>query len=273
MEYGSLRVLPQREPARAARQQLSVPVASFGAAHAADAESARRVAAGAGDRSRFRRDFDRRRRGARIAHRAGRCGIAQHQRRGWRAMAITGGLVGLIFWGAFAWWNADANAYATLAKFSSPPKMRGDARRRQSHFDPADRQLWLKRRRSELLMSRPRPPDASVPGADAGLDRIWHLHPERTEHGIVRRELALNRAGPLPRCSPTSSASTDFPGRWSDHRYAQCCGTYRQRRRFRGRRDGADDSRESTTSTARCTADGTRSSGNAKRRRSKRTCR
>ena len=29
----------------------------------------------------------------------------QYRRRGWRAMAIMTVLVGLIFWGAFAWWN------------------------------------------------------------------------------------------------------------------------------------------------------------------------
>ena len=46
----------------------------------------------------------------------------EYRRRGWRAMAIMSVVVGLPFYGDFAWWSADANAYATLAKFFKSPK-------------------------------------------------------------------------------------------------------------------------------------------------------
>ena len=138
MEYGSLRVRLNVNGARGGPAELSIPVASFGQSTfpMPKALAALLLALTIGLALGAISIVGAAARESRIAP-----GIEvspQYRRRGWRAMAITAVLVGLIFWGALAWWNADANAYATLAKFYQFAKMRGDARR-QPNYHSADR--------------------------------------------------------------------------------------------------------------------------------------
>jgi len=193
MEYGSLRVRIDVTGTRGAAELL-IPVASFGqstfpmpkALGALLTALAIGLALGAisivGAAARESRVAP----GAEIS--------AQYRRRGLRAMAITAVLVGLIFWGAFAWWNADANAYAMRAKFYRLPKCAATLHRNRITVRPID-QLWLENEDvSKLLLDHGHLMHLFLVRTP-GLDRIWHLHPERTEHGTFEENLPSVEAG------------------------------------------------------------------------------
>ncbi len=193
MEYGSLRVLLNVKGTRGPAE-LSVPVASFGQAILLMPKAlgalllvlAIGLAIGAisivGAAARESRIAP----GAEVS--------SAYRRRGWRAMAITTVLVGLIFWGAFTWWNADANAYATLAKFYRSPKCAATLDGNRLSIRPSD-EIWLKNESVEALI----PDHGHIMHLfllrTPGFDRLWHLHPDRTERGTFDKDLPSMEAG------------------------------------------------------------------------------
>jgi hypothetical protein len=118
----------------------------------------------------------------------------EYRRRGWRAMAIMSGIVALVFYGAFAWWSADANAYATLAKFFKSPKCAATLTGNRISIRPTDR-IWLNNEKVEDLV----PDHGHIMHLflvrTPGFDRIWHLHPERTERGTFEENLPAIEPG------------------------------------------------------------------------------
>ena len=114
-----------------------------------------------------------------------------YRRRGWRAMAIMTVLVGLAFWGAFAWWSADANAYATLAKFFKSPKCAATLTGDRLSIRPTD-EIWLKHESVEDLV----PDHGHIMHLfllrTPGFNRIWHLHPDRTDTGTLKRSPSID---------------------------------------------------------------------------------
>ena len=119
----------------------------------------------------------------------------EYRRRGWRAMAIMAGLIALLFYGGLSWWNTDAAAYANLAKFFKSPKL--DATLTQGNrltIRPSD-PMWVQNERIDKLL-----PDHGhlvhlFLVRTPGLDRIWHLHPERTDKGTFEEKLPAIEAG------------------------------------------------------------------------------
>ncbi|HLI81313.1 MAG TPA: hypothetical protein VKV03_15100 [Candidatus Binataceae bacterium] len=193
MEYGSLRVqlnvLGTQGPA-----QLSVPVASFGQAVLAMPKAlgalllllviglglgAIAIVGAAARESRAAP-------GAEVS--------AEYRPRGWRAMAIMSGIVALIFYGGFAWWSADANAYATLAKFFKSPKCAATLEGNRITIRPTDK-IWLDNETVENLV----PDHGHIMHLflvrTPGFDRIWHLHPERTARGTFEENLPATEPG------------------------------------------------------------------------------
>ena len=193
MEYGSLRVVLNVNGTRGPAQ-LAIPVASFGqsvlpmpkALGALLLVLVSGLALGAisivGAAARESRVPP----GAEVS--------AQLRRRGRRAMAITAVLVGLIFWGAFAWWNADANAYATLAKFYKSPKCAATLAGNRITIRPTD-DLWLENEKVEKLLIDHGHLMHLFLVRTPGLDRIWHLHPERTNRGTFEESLPAIEPG------------------------------------------------------------------------------
>jgi hypothetical protein len=194
MEYGSLRVLLKVNGTRGPAE-LSVPVASFG-------QSVLRMPRGlgalllalaiglglgaisiVGAAAREARVTP----GAEVS--------TEYRRRGWRAMAIMTVLVGLIFWGALSWWNSDAKSYAMVTKFFKSPKLSAtlEAGNRIS-IRPSD-QLWIENENVQDLV----PDHGHIMHLflvrTPGLDRIWHLHPERTEAGAFEENLPAIQSG------------------------------------------------------------------------------
>ena len=100
----------------------------------------------------------------------------EYRRRGLRAMAIMSGIVALVFSGAFAWWSADANAYATLAKFFKSPKCAATLTGNRISIRPTD-QIWLDNEKVEDLV----PDHGHIMHLflvrTPGFDRIWILLP------------------------------------------------------------------------------------------------
>src|SRR5262249_45695209 len=121
MEYGSLRVVLDVSGVRG-KARLSVPVASFGQAALPmpKALGAMLLVLVSGLAMGGIAIVGAAARESRIS--PGASVTAEYRRRGWRAMAIMSALIALIFWGGFAWWSSDANAYANLAKFFKSPK-------------------------------------------------------------------------------------------------------------------------------------------------------
>ncbi len=193
MEYGSLRVVLNVKGTLGAAE-LSVPVASFGQAVLPMPKAlgalllllAIGLALGAisivGAAARESRIAP----GAEVS--------PDYRRRGWRAMAIMTVLVGLAFWGAFAWWSADANAYATLAKFFKSPKCAATLTGDRLSIRPTD-EIWLKHESVEDLV----PDHGHIMHLfllrTPGFDRIWHLHPDRTDTGTFEKDLPSIDAG------------------------------------------------------------------------------
>jgi hypothetical protein len=193
MEYGSLRVLLKVNGARGSAE-LSVPVASFGQAVLPMPKAlgalllmlAIGLAVGAisivGAAARESRVTP----GAAIT--------PDYRRRGQRAMAVMTVLVGLTTWGAFTWWNADANGHATLAKFFKSPKCAATLAGNRITIRPTD-QLWLENEKVEDLVFDHGHIMHLFLVRTPGLDRIWHLHPERTGQGTFEENLPSIDAG------------------------------------------------------------------------------
>lgn len=193
MEYGSLRVVLKVNGARGPAE-MSVPVASFGQTVLSMPKGlgalllvlAIGLALGAiaivGAASREARLTP----GAAVSVAA--------RRRGWRAMAIMTALVGLVFYGAFYWWSVDANAYARLAKFFKSPKCAATLTANQLSIRPTD-QIWLRNEKVADLV----PDHGHIMHLflvrTPGLDRIYHLHPDRTANGTFDKTLPSIDAG------------------------------------------------------------------------------
>ena len=187
MEYGSLRVLLNVRGTRGPAQ-LSIPIASFGQSVLAMPKSlgalllvlvvglafgAISIVGAAARESRVAP-------GAEVSK--------EYRRRGLRAMAIMTVLVALVFYGGFSWWNSDASAYANLAKFFKSPKCAATLAGNRVSIRPTD-QLWLENEKIEKLL----PDHGHIMHLflvrTPGLDRIWHLHPERTDKGTFEQNL------------------------------------------------------------------------------------
>ncbi len=193
MEYGSLRVLLKVNGTHGPAE-LSVPVASFGqgtlkmpwALGALLLTLAVGLALGAisivGAAARESRAAP----GAEIS--------PEYRHRGRRAMAIMTVLVGLIFWGAFAWWSADAKAYATLATFFKSPKCAATLAGNRLSIRPTDK-IWLANENVQDLVLDHGHIMHLFLVRTPGLDRIWHLHPERTDQGTFEKNLPSIEAG------------------------------------------------------------------------------
>jgi hypothetical protein len=193
MQYGSLRVQLDVSGTRGPAS-LSVPVASFGQAVLAMPKAlgalllvlviglglgAIAIVGAAARESRVAP-------GAEVS--------AEYRRRGWRAMAIMSVIVALVFYGGFAWWSADANAYATLAKFFKSPKCAATLEGNRITIRPTD-QIWLDNEKVEDLV----PDHGHIMHLflvrTPGFDRIWHLHPERTARGTFEENLPAIEPG------------------------------------------------------------------------------
>ena len=118
----------------------------------------------------------------------------EYRKRGLRAMTIMTILVVLIGWGGLSWWDADAAAHARLAGFFKSPRCAATVVGKLLVVRPSD-PLWLENEKIEELV-----PDhghimhlflVRAPG----LDRLWHLHPLRTDHGTFELKLPTVEAG------------------------------------------------------------------------------
>lgn len=193
MEYGSLRVLLKVNGARGPAE-LSVPVASFGQAvlpmpralgalllvlAIGLAIGAISIVGAAARESRLS---------------PGSPITPAYRRRGQRAMAIMTVLVGLIFWGAFSWWRVDDKAHATLAKFFKSPKCTATLTGSRLSIRPTDH-LWLENENVKNLVLDHGHIMHLFLLRTPGLDRIWHLHPERTNQGTFEEDLPYVEAG------------------------------------------------------------------------------
>jgi len=193
MEYGSLRVLLKVEGSRGSAQ-MSVPVPSFGQTvlpmpkalgalllllMLGLAFGAIAIVAAAA-------------REARIP--PGVAVSSEYRRRGRRAMAIMTIIVVLVCWGGFSWWNADARAYAKLARFFRSPKCAASVVGGRLIIRPTDT-LWLEHEKVKELV----PDHGHIMHLflvrTPGLDRLWHLHPGRTDHGSFEVTLPTMEPG------------------------------------------------------------------------------
>jgi len=187
MQYGSLRVLLKVNGARGPAE-LSVPVASFGQAVLAMPRALGALllvlALGLGLGAIF--IVGAAARESRLA--PGAEVTPEYRRRGWRAMAIMAVVVLLTFYGSFLWWNTDANAYATLAKFFKSPKCSATLAGNRITIRPTD-QIWLDNEKvADLVLDHGHIMHLFLVRGP-GLDRIWHLHPERTNEGTFEENL------------------------------------------------------------------------------------
>ncbi len=98
------------------------------------------------------------------------------RRSGRIAMAVMAAIVGAVFYLAFAWWNADATAYAAITKFFKAPKLAVTVDGNRLEVRPID-QIWLKYEKVDELV----PDHGHIVHLflvrTPGLDRMWHLHP------------------------------------------------------------------------------------------------
>ncbi len=194
MEYGSLRVVLNVKGTRGPAQ-LSIPVASFGQGTFAmpTGLGALLLALTIGLALGAISIVGAAAREARVA--PGQDVSVEYRRRGWRAMAIMAVLMGLIFYGGLSWWNTDARAYANLAKFFKSPKL--DATLHDGNrlsIRPSD-PIWVKNENiNKLLLDHGHLMHLFLVRSP-GLDRIWHLHPERTDKGTFEENLPSVEAG------------------------------------------------------------------------------
>jgi hypothetical protein len=109
------------------------------------------------------------------------------------AMAVMAMIIGAVFYLAFAWWNADAAAYAAVTKFFKAPKLAVALDGTRLVARPVD-QTWLKYEKVDELV----PDHGHIVHLflvrTPGLDRMWHLHPE-VKNGEFVTELPSVDAG------------------------------------------------------------------------------
>src|SRR5262249_21822091 len=120
--------------------------------------------------------------------------LPEHRRRGLRAMATVTVVVALAFWGAFAWWNSEAAAYATRAQFFRSPKCEVTLNGNRITIRPSDRH-WLRIEQVDNLVADHGHVMHLFLVRTPGLDRILHLHPERTGHGTFEATLPAVEPG------------------------------------------------------------------------------
>src|SRR4029077_4523086 len=108
------------------------------------------------------------------------------------AMLATAAILGVVLWGGANWWNSAAGDYASYVykPLRVNPSVENGNQLVLQLNDPG----WLNRRTDDLL------PDHShlmhmymihLPG----MDRVWHLHPERGENDVFRQALPSMAAG------------------------------------------------------------------------------
>jgi len=118
----------------------------------------------------------------------------EYRRRAVRAMAVMTIFVSLTFYGGLSWWKSDANAYASIANFFKSPKCSATLAGNRITIRPTD-QIWLDNEKVEELI----PDHGHIMHLflvrNPGLDRIWHLHPERTDRGTFEENLPSIEAG------------------------------------------------------------------------------
>jgi len=194
MEYGSLRMVIGVKGAHGPAQ-LAIPVASFGQKTLAMSKGlgALLLALTLGLALGAISIVGAAARESRVA--PGAAVTSEFRRRGWRAMAITATLIALIFYGGLSWWNSDAAAYANLAKFFKSPKLDATlANGNQLTIQPSD-PVWVENERVSKLL----PDHGHIMHLflvrTPGLDRIWHLHPERTDQGTFVENVPSIDAG------------------------------------------------------------------------------
>jgi hypothetical protein len=194
MEYGSLRVLLKVSGSRG-DAELSVPVASFArqtlpmprwlgalllAVTAGLAVGAISIVGAAARDSGLS---------------PGATPDERSRHRGRVAMAVTAVIVAAIFYLAFAWWDYDALDHARLTRlFKAPPvavTQEEGSRLKLTATDP----LWVKYRVMDKLL-----PDHGhlmhlFLIRTPAFDRLWHLHPARTENGNFEVSLPPLDAG------------------------------------------------------------------------------
>jgi hypothetical protein len=187
MEYGSLRVQLNVNGARGPGE-LSVPVASFGQSVLAMPTwlGALLAVLGIGLLAGAVSIVGAASRESQVA--PGAAVPPEYRRRARRAMSVMTIVVSLIFYGGFSWWKSDANAYATLAKFFKSPKCAATLVGNRISIRPTD-QIWLDNEKVADLV----PDHGHIMHLflvrTPGLDRIWHLHPERTAKGTFEENL------------------------------------------------------------------------------------
>jgi hypothetical protein len=193
MEYGSLRVLLNVNGARG-RAELSVPVASFGQSvlEMSPWLAALLLVLGIGLLAGAVSIVGAAAREAQVV--PGAEVPPEYRRRGRRAMAVTTIVVSLFFYGGFSWWKTDADAYAILAKFFQSPKCAATLTGNRLSIRPID-QIWLDNEKVADLV----PDHGHIMHLflvrTPGLDRMWHLHPERTATGTFEENLPSMEPG------------------------------------------------------------------------------
>jgi hypothetical protein len=119
------------------------------------------------------------------------------RRRGRRAMAVTAVIVATVFYFAFLWWDADASSYAAVTQLFKPPKLSltlSGGNRLDIQPSSSDKD-WIKYEGMEQLV-----PDHGhlmhlFLLRTPGLDRLWHLHPEKTTGAAFEDNLPPIEAG------------------------------------------------------------------------------
>jgi hypothetical protein len=119
------------------------------------------------------------------------------QRRGRRAMVVAAVIVVAVFYGAFAWWDADASNYAAVTTFFKPPKLLVKlvgSNQLEIQPSPSDED-WIR-----MVGVRKLIPDHGhlmhlFLVRTPGLDQVWHLHPSKTANGTFVEKLPSMEPG------------------------------------------------------------------------------
>jgi len=110
------------------------------------------------------------------------------------AGAVTAGIVSLLLLGGWSWWGQEAQDYDAARKFYEPPKISVTLDGDRLRLKPADPD-WSKAIKFDDLL-----PDHGhlmhlFLLRSPGMDRMWHLHPERKDNGEFEQKLPAVAAG------------------------------------------------------------------------------